>query len=48
MNNHNKDVQRYLRPDQGGEILSEFALEVVFPFVVFSVFAILALLVVIF
>jgi hypothetical protein len=47
-NSNNKDIQRYLRPDQGGDILSEFALEVVFPLTVFVVLASLALLVVIF
>jgi len=48
MNKKTEEIQRLLRPDQGGDVITEFAIEVAFPFVVFSVFAILALLVVIF
>jgi hypothetical protein len=44
-NSNNKDIQRYLRPDQGGDILSEFALEVAFPLTVFVVLASLAFVV---
>lgn len=36
MNDRDKDIQYNLRPDQGGDILTEFALEVIFP-IVFAV-----------
>ena len=32
-----RDIQRDLRPDQGGEVLSEFMLEVVWPLATFVV-----------
>jgi hypothetical protein len=40
-----RDIQRDLRPDQGGDILSEFFLEVVWPIATFIVFLFLCFLV---
>lgn len=40
-----RDIQRDLRPDQGGDILSEFFLEVVWPLATFIVFLLLCFLV---
>ena len=40
------DIQRDLRPDQGGEVLSEFMLEVVWPVATFVVLMALVILVV--
>jgi len=40
------DIQRDLRPDQGGEVLSEFMLEVVWPLATFVVLMALVILVV--
>ena len=40
------DIQRDLRPDQGGEVLSEFMLEVVWPLATFVVLMTLVILVV--
>lgn len=39
------DIQRDLRPDQGGEVLSEFMLEVVWPCATFILFLFLCFLV---
>jgi hypothetical protein len=49
MNNRNRrigDIQRDLRPDQGGDILSEFMLEFVWPLATFVVLMALLILVV--
>ena len=40
------DIQRDLRPDQGGEVLSEFMLEFVWPLATFVVLMALLILVV--
>lgn len=40
-----RDIQRDTRPDQGGDILSEFFLEVVWPIATFIVFLFLCFLV---
>jgi len=40
-----REIERLTRPDQGGDILSEFMLEVVWPLATFIVFLILAFLV---
>jgi len=40
------DIQRDLRPDQGGEVLSEFMLEFVWPVATFVVLMALVILVV--
>ena len=40
------DIQRDLRPDQGGEVLSEFMLEFVWPMATFVVLMALLILVV--
>lgn len=40
-----RDIQRDLRPDQGGDILSEFFLEVVFPTGALLLFLVLGFLV---
>lgn len=39
-----RDIQRDIRPDQGGEVLSEFFFEVVFPTAVLLLFLVLGLL----
>ena len=41
-----RDIQRDLRPDQGGEVLSEFMLEFVWPLATFVVLMALVILVV--
>ena len=42
-----RETERLLRPDQGGEVLSEFALEVLFPLAALASFLLLGLLVII-
>jgi hypothetical protein len=42
-----REIDRLLRPDQGGEIMSEFALEFVFPLAFGTILGILLILTII-